>query len=727
MNLIIVESPHKSEVINRFLGKEYTVLASKGHIRDLASTGKMGLGVDIADNFKPTYFIPDDKKATVKELKAAVKKADTIYLATDPDREGEAIAWHLAQVLDLPVETTKRLDFEEITKSGITAALKTPRTIDMNLVKSQETRRIIDRIMGYRLSSLLQKKIKSRSAGRVQSVVLKLIVEKEKEIQAFKPEEYWTIDALLAASGNKEVKADLSAIQGKPVKQLDIKTEAEAQKILDALTPEFDVSSVKTEQKSKEPFPPFTMATMEQAAYSQFHFTTKRTAGIAQKLYEGEEIDGNSTGLITYMRTDSTRLSGEFTNAAFSFIQAEYGKEYVGHTHMQKANANTQDAHEAIRPTDLTLTPSKVKPFLSTDEYQLYSLIYARALSSLMKARVDEVESVVLTNGDYQFSCSTSHNVFEGYSKIYGKFETKSEVQELPELKEGDKLTLIKSEKTQHFTKAPARYNEGKVVKLMQDNGIGRPSTYAPTISALQDDKRKYVENQKGSLVPTEQGMLTSDKLEEYFPKYMDVKYTAEMENKLDEIASGNVKEKELLATFWDEFEKLFEEADKTMEKVKPVEVGRTCPKCGAPLVIRHGRFGDFVGCSNYPKCNYIEKEKPEVVEGKVCPKCGSPLVKRHSKKGDFLGCSNYPKCNYMEDKAGNAITREKKPVVIPEDAPLCPRCHKGHLIVKKSRWGKDFVGCSAFPKCHFMAKIVDPEHPFDHLEEEAAKPEKDK
>jgi len=702
MKLIIVESPHKSETISKFLPKDYRVIASKGHIRDLASSGPMGLGVNIQDGFKPTYVISPDKEAVVRELKAAVKKADVVYLATDPDREGEAISWHLAQVLNLPVETTPRIEFHEITKNAVLQALAHPRTIDMNLVESQETRRIIDRIMGYRLSSLLQKKIKSRSAGRVQSVVLKFIVDREKEIQAFKPEEYWTLTASLKDADGHPVSATLSTYQGKTLK---VTSGAQADQVEKALRTPFTVLSVKKEMKRREPQPPFTMATMEQAAYSQFHFTTKRTAAIAQKLYEGEEIAGTSTGLITYMRTDSTRLSDEFKGMAFSFLKEHFGDSYVGHAHMQKSEKNVQDAHEAIRPTDLSLTPQAVKPYLSNDEYQLYRLIYARALASLMTARTWESESVTLNSGDYGFTCSTSHPVFDGYSKVYGEFEEKNSLPDLPDLKEGEKLDYLGCKKEQHFTEPPSRYNEGKLVKLMQENGIGRPSTYATTISTLLD--RDYVETQKGgALVPTEQGVLTSAKLEENFPKYMDVAYTANMEKELDEIAEGDVDKNALLSDFYTEFTELYDEADKKMEKIKPVEVGRNCPVCGSPLVLRHGKYGDFVGCSNYPSCHYIEKEKPQVVEGKTCPRCGAPLVLRHSKKGDFLGCSNYPKCNYMADLQGNELKHEKKEIVIPPDAPICPRCHTGHLIVKKSRWGKEFLGCSNYPKCRYMEKL---------------------
>lgn len=707
MKLVIVESPHKSETIGHFLGSDYKVLASKGHIRDLASTGKMGLGVDIADGFKPTYKVSADKTATVKELKSAVSKADVVYLATDPDREGEAISWHLAQVLGLDVSSTPRLEFHEITKSAINKALANPRTIDMDLVESQETRRIIDRLMGYRLSYLLQKKIKSRSAGRVQSVVLKFIVDKEKEIQAFVPTEYWTIAGTFIDADKEEMKAELSSYKGKAIK---IPNEEEASRIVSEFPKTFKVSNIKSQINKKEPRPPFITSTLQQEAFAQCHFSTKKTAAVAQRLYEGEEIDGTLTGLITYMRTDSTRLADEFVTSAQNHIVARYGKEYLGYAHMQKNSKNVQDAHEAIRPTDITLTPERVKPYLTRDELTLYTLIYDRAIASLMAAKQDQVTTLTLSGNDYDFTTSATKNVFPGYYAIYGRYEEKDEGNKLPKnVKEGDVFTATDIEKTQHFTKAPNRYNEGRVVKLMQENGIGRPSTYATTISTLLD--RDYVENVKGSLVPTQQGELTVDRLEEYFPKYMDASYTAGMENSLDSIADGQIDRVRLLSDFWEEFTKYFESAESNMEKLQPKVVeGRVCPVCGKPLVYRKGRYGEFVGCSDYPNCTYIEKDQPDMVADHVCPRCGGQLVIRKGKKGQFVGCSNYPKCNYMEDMDGNPIGQEKKIVEIPEDAPLCPQCGVGHLIEKTSRWGKKFIGCSNYPACHYIQS--DPNDP---------------
>lgn len=701
MKLIIVESPHKSVTIGNFLGPDYKVLASTGHIRDLSSHGKMGLGVDVENGFKPNYEISEDKTSVVKELKKALSKADDVYLATDPDREGEAISWHLAQVLGLDVNTTKRLEFHEITKSAINKALSTPRTINMPLVESQETRRIIDRLMGFRLSTLLQKKIKSQSAGRVQSVVLKFIVEREKEIKDFVPVEYWTIQGQFANEAKNNIAASLTAYKNKSI---EIHNEEEALKIISALPKDFVVKNVKSTEVKKEPKDPFITATLQQEAFTRFHFSIKRTSAIAQKLYEGEEINGQTTGLITYMRTDSIRLSDEFVALAKNYIVKNFGNEYLGKRHLQKSSKNVQDAHEAIRPTDLALTPETVRPYLSNDEYLLYTLIYQRAIASLMSAKKELTTTIVLSGNDYDFSSSATQCVFDGYTKIYGEIDEEKKNTLPKEIKAGDAYLNTEIEKTQHFTKAPARYNEGKIVKLMQEKGIGRPSTYRKTVETLVG--RDYVENQKGSFVPTEQGILTADKLEEYFPKYMDASYTADMEDALDSIADGKTDKLTLLTTFWDEFKKLYAAADDKMEKIQPKVVeGKVCPECGSPLVYRKGKYGEFIGCSNYPKCKYIEKPKEtvEVITSYVCPKCGHELVKRKSKRGEFVGCSNYPKCDYMEDLEGKPLVKEKKEVVIPEDAPLCPRCHTGHLIEKKSRWGKTFIGCSNYPKCRYI------------------------
>ena len=702
MKLIIVESPHKSTTISKFLPKDYQVVASKGHIRDLASTGKMGLGVDINNNFKPTYIISMDKQKIVDELKKDVAKADEVFLATDPDREGEAIAWHLAQVLNLDVKTTKRLEFHEVTKQAVIKAIDNPRTIDLNLVESQETRRIIDRLMGYRLSNLLQSKIKSRSAGRVQSVVLRSIVDREHEISSFVPKEYWSITSTFKTMNKEVFTADLQKYNNA---NIEINSKENVDKIIASLSGKGKVISVKKEMKSREPNPPFTTATLQQSSFINNHFSTKKTSSIAQRLYEGVVINGNETGLITYIRTDSTRLADEFVSDAFAFIESKYGKDYVGKIHQQKKKNTIQDAHEAIRPTNISLTPESIKSQLDKDSYLLYKLIFDRTIASLMSQKTDETTTIEIEDNNYLFTTSSTKNVFDGYSIVTKQYEEKKDEKVLPSINENDIVECIDNKPEQHFTKPPVRYNEGKLVKLMQDNGIGRPSTYSPTISTLQD--REYVVNEKSSLVPTSQGEITVEKLVEFFPKYMDNKYTAQMEEDLDLISVGEYDKNKLLSDFWSEFVKLFDNAYSNMEKVKPEQIDRPCPKCGSPLVKRKGKYGEFIGCSNYPACVYIEQEKKEVqISERICKKCGGHLILRKSKKGEFYGCENFPNCNYMEDIKGKEIEiKAKEPVVIPDDAPICPQCKTGKLIEKKSRYGKTFIGCSNYPKCHYIQK----------------------
>ncbi len=695
MKLVIVESPTKSKTIGKYLGSDYVVKACVGHIRDLDTRGPGGLGVDIKDDFKPTYKIQPDKVQVVKELMALKKKASEVILATDPDREGEAIAWHLADVLKLPIATTPRWQFHEITKNAIEQASHNPGHIDMNLVRSQETRRIIDRIMGFRLSALLQKKIKSRSAGRVQSVTLRFIVDREREIGAFKPEEYWI---LTGKFGPTNVEAQLYQYNGKSIK---VHSKDEAEAIEKALPKTFRIDDVNVTEKKREPKPAFTTSTMQQESFQAFHYSTKKTQLIAQHLYEGKEIEGSPVGLITYMRTDANRVAPEFVQAADVLIQNRYGAAYKGQGIVtSKKGEFVQDAHEAIRPTDLGMTPERVKPYLSHDEYNVYRLIYDRALASLMSPRKEKTYSVKFEGNGYVFKADSTTMVFDGYSKVYGEFENYAKTVSLPEFKKGDSIAFNSLAKEQKFTTPPSRYTEAKVVHLMEAEGIGRPSTYSSTISTLED--RSYVDSDRGTLTPTDQGDLTVDELVKYFPEFMSAKYTANMEVGLDEIAAGKAERDSLLNSFYNDFTKRFVVAEKEMEKIPDKKVGRKCPLCGRDLVIRKGRFGEFVACSGYPKCKYVEKPKPVYVEGKKCPLCGSPLVKRVSHTGkEFIGCSAYPKCHYIEGQDPNKV---KKPVEIPADAPLCPRCHKGHMITKHGRFG-DFVACSNYPACHYIVK----------------------
>ena len=666
-NLVIVESPSKSKTIGKYLGKDYTVISSKGHIKDLAIKGKDGLGVDVDNDFAATYSIDKDKKDTVKELKAEAKKADKVFLATDPDREGEAISWHLAEELGLSEEDENRVTFHEITKSAVQEAFERPRAIDMDLVHSQETRRILDRIIGFKLSKLLNNKIKSKSAGRVQSVALKLIVEREKEINAFIPEEYWTIDALFEKD-KQEFPASLSKIDGK--KATKVANEKEAKKIFDACQNEFTVSEIKTSTRKRDAKAPFITSTLQQESSTKLSFSAKRTMMIAQKLYEGIDIGNGQEGLITYMRTDSTRLSDVFINDARNVIIDNYGKEYLG-GYRVKNNGNTQDAHEAIRPTSLANDPEKIKEYLSNEEYKLYKLIYARALSSLMAPAKFDAQSITLSQDKYDFSATGSTLAFDGYLKVYGEYDSSKDVI-LPALSEGEKLKAKELKPNQHFTEPPQRYTEARLIKALEEDGIGRPSTYAMIIDTIQ--ARGYVKLENSTeksrtkvFKPTEQGVLTTEKLDEYFKDIINVTYTANMENKLDEIAEGKADEVETLKDFYSRFVPLLDNAYENMEKLQPEKVGETCPECGGELVYRNGRFGKFISCGNFPTCKYtrkIEDKNKEVPEptGITCPECGGELLKRKSRFGTYFhGCSNFPKCNYMETLDGEKIVPKKK------------------------------------------------------------------
>ena len=691
MKLIIVESPTKCHTIGEFLGKDYKIVASKGHIRDLSTSGKGGLGVDVDHGFKPTYIISKDKLNVVKTLKNALKEVDDVYLATDPDREGEAIAWHLKEVLGLP-DNTKRMEFHEITSHAVKKALANPRTIDMNLVESQETRRIMDRIIGFKLSGLLNSKIKSRSAGRVQSVTLRLVVDHEREIKDFVPEEYYEVEGIFSS---KKIKAKLVSYNSKSIK---IKSNEELEKVKADLPKIFNVLPIVENERVKEPKPAFTTSTMQQEAYNSFGYTPKETSSIAQKLYEGVEINGSSKGLITYMRTDSTRLAPEFIELANQFIISSFGVKYKGRPHF-KSSKNEQDGHEAIRPTDLNITPDVAKKYLPKKLYNLYKMIYSRALASLMSPKVEKVSTLSFEGNSYVFKTDYVESVFDGYAKLYEDSESSVKYQKVPSLDE-DKVEAISIEGTQHFTKAPSRYSEAKLVKLMEEKGIGRPSTYASTIELLKD--RKYITSTKGVLSATDQGELTVDKLVSYFPTFMDYAYTASMENKLDEVVSGDQSRVNLLSDFYKKFIDLLDNAYKNMEKIKYEETGETCPKCGKPLVIKKSRYGEFIACSGYPECDYIKKEVKEVryVEGRVCPECGSKLIYRKSKRGEeFIGCSAFPKCHYVEGLA------KKEPVHYEKEGQVCPKCGKGHLVAKSSRYGT-FYACSNYPECKYTEKI---------------------
>lgn len=634
-NLVIVESPSKSKTIEKYLGSDYKVVSSKGHIRDLSTKGKYGLGVDIEDNFKPDYITIKGKSTMVTSLKKEVKRADKVYLATDPDREGEAISWHLYDALGLNDDNYERVEFHEITKNAVLEAFKNVRKIDKNLVNSQETRRILDRIIGFRLSKLMQAKTDGKSAGRVQSVALKLVVDKEREINAFVSEEYWSITGIF-----NDFEASLFNYNHKDI---EIKNEAEANEILEKLSKSFIIESVTKKSKNKKAKPAYITSTMQQDASNRLGFNAKKTMSIAQKLYEGIELENETTGLITYMRTDSIRLSDEFIKNTYGFIKNKFGEEYIGYVKTTKKKENVQDAHEAIRPTNITKTPESIKMYLTNDEYKLYKLIYERALASLMADAKTENTTVVLDNNNYQFKATGQIITFDGYLKVYNE-DTKDTI--LPPFDTYKSKVIVAKDiiSDQHFTNPPARYTEAKLIKEMEELGIGRPSTYATTMDILKN--RGYVNIVDKKFIPTEIGFQITDKLQECFSHLINVEYTANMENDLDKIADGKKVWYKVLKQFYDEFEPALNEAFDKLPKKEVVQTGEDCPKCGNPLVIRKGRYGEFTACSNYPKCKYIKQEPKE--ENKIidCPNCNGQIVMKRSRKGKvFYGCNNYPDC----------------------------------------------------------------------------------
>ncbi|CDA80451.1 dNA topoisomerase [Clostridium sp. CAG:594] len=652
-NLVIVESPTKTKAIEKYLGSDYKVVSSKGHIRDLATSGKFGFGVDLENHFEPNYVAIKGKKKDITALKKDAEKAKMVYLATDPDREGEAISWHLKDALQLKDEEYERVVFNEITKNVVKDAFNHTRKIDDDLVHSQETRRILDRIIGFRLSKLMQSKTGGKSAGRVQSVALKLIVDREREIESFKEEEYWTVTAKFT-----DMEASLDTVDGK---KADLKTEEETDKVINGLDSKFVISNYETKSKKKASKYPFITSTMQQEAISKLGFSSKKTMQVAQKLYEGIDIENDTIGLITYMRTDSVRLSDEFIKSSYAYIRDSYGEEYIGHVKKSKKRENVQDAHEAIRPSSINRTPDSIKKYLTKDEFKLYEMIYARALASLMADAKLNQTTITLDNNNTTFKTTGSVLVFEGYLKVYGKFES-SEDKVLPKLKVNDELIADEIVKDQHFTKPPARYTEAKLIKAMEELGIGRPSTYASTISTLT--QRGYVKIIEKKLNPTEVGITTTDKLQEFFSDLINVKYTAKMEEDLDKVAEGKKVWYKILESFYKEFEPEVENAFDKMEKKEDEETGEVCPNCGKPMVIKNGRYGKFEACSGYPECKYIKpKEKAPQVEVCDCPKCGGKIVERKTKRGKvFYGCSNFPKCK---------VAVWDKPT-----GELCPECH---------------------------------------------------
>lgn len=667
--LVIVESPSKSKTIEKYLGSSYKVVSSLGHIRDLSTTGKYGFGVDLEDNYKPDYKIITGKKKLVTELKKQVKDADFVYLATDPDREGEAISWHLYDTLGLKDSNYERIVFNEITKDVILNSFSKARKIDENLVKSQETRRILDRIIGFRLSKLMQSKTEGKSAGRVQSVALKLIVDREREIKAFNIEKYYEIDAYF-----KDFEAKLETYKNE---KIELKDEEEAKDILSKLNKEFIIEAIDKKKKEKKSKYPFTTSTMQQEASTKLNFTSKKTMSVAQKLYEGITLKDETVGLITYMRTDSIRMSDEFIKNTYAFINANYGKNYVGYVKTSKKTENVQDAHEAIRPTSINRRPEDIKEYLTNDEYKLYHMIYYRALASLMKDASFEATSVTLYNNDYRFKTTGQILIFDGYLKVYSKYEDSND-KVLPLLIENNSITSESIDYSEHETKPPARYTESKLIKEMEELGIGRPSTYAKTIDTLKE--RAYVNIEEKKFIPTEIGIEITDKLQEFFKDIINVKYTKEMEDDLDKIADGNLVWFNLLDRFYNDFEPKVQVAFKNMEKKAPEETGELCPKCNSPLVIKQSKYGKFVACSNYPDCKYIKQneEKTSTVEIMDCPNCTGKIISKNTRKGKvFFGCNNYPKCK---------IATWDKPT-----GDLCPECSQ---LLIESKTGIKCASC---------------------------------
>ncbi|WP_308583868.1 type I DNA topoisomerase [uncultured Desulfovibrio sp.] len=696
--LIIVESPAKVKTIKKFLGPQYMVQASVGHVRDLPSSS---LGVDEANDFAPHYEVIDNKKNVVSELRAAASKADTVYLAPDPDREGEAIAWHVAELIRDKSKDIKRIQFNEITAKAVKEALAHPRELNGHLFDAQQARRVLDRLVGYKISPLLWKSIKRGiSAGRVQSVALRLIVEREEAREVFKPEEYWLFKALLAADVPPPFKAELAKVGGK---KAVVSNAAQAKDIEDAMAGKpFVVESVEEKERERAPQPPFITSTLQQAANQRLSYTAKRTMNIAQRLYEGVELgDRGLTALITYMRTDSTRIADEARDAAKAFIEGSFGKEYLPkRARVYKAKGGAQDAHEAIRPVDVTITPDEVKTHLPPEQYNLYRLIWSRFVASQMAGARFHDTTASIACAHTQWKAKGERLLFPGFLAAMPRGKDEADA-ELPPLTAGQTLTLEKLDKEQKFTQPPARFSEASLVRELEELGIGRPSTYAAIISTLQD--REYVSLKERHFVPTDLGRVVCTQLVEHFGKLMDVGFTAQMEENLDKVAEGQEQWVELLRRFSEDFNPTLAAASKNMKSLKGgMPANLPCPECGKDLLIKFGKAGAFLACSGYPECRYtsnfertedgtveaVAQEKPQYEKVGDCPQCGKDLVIKKSRTGSsFIACTGYPDCKYA--------------------APLstgvpCPRCGKGSLVEKSTKRGKIFYSCDQYPQCDF-------------------------
>lgn len=683
-DLVIVESPAKARTIKKFLGSKYKVEASMGHVRDLP---KSQLGVDIENDFEPKYITIRGKGEIINKLKKEAQNADKVYLATDPDREGEAISWHLAYLLGIDPNTTCRIEFHEITQQAVKNAIKHPRTINMSLVDAQQARRVLDRVVGYMISPLLWRKIKGGlSAGRVQSVATRMVCEREREIQEFIPEEYWTITGRFAKHDGKTFEA---SFYGTVDNKITPRNEEEVKSLVEKLeTGQYVVRGVKKGLKRRSAPPPFTTSTLQQEAYRKLGFTTQKTMMIAQQLYEGVELKGEgAVGLVTYIRTDSTRIAEQAQKEAFDYIGEKYGQQYLPDKPNQyKGRKGIQDAHEAIRPTSVWREPEAIKDSLTNDQYKLYRLIYDRFLASQMAPALYETMTVdIASDNGYIFRATGSHKTFAGYTIIYMEgsdnesIEKDKEEVELPAVAEGESLKLRKLQPEQHFTQPPPRYTEASLVRALEEMGIGRPSTYAPTISTII--ARGYVVREKKSLVPTELGFIVNDLMMAHFPDIVDYKFTAEMERQLDEVEEGKKDWREIVREFYIPFQELLKKADEAISKVEiKDEVSDVkCDKCGANMVIKRGRYGKFLACPNFPKCR---NTKPYVEEISArCPKCNSAIVVKYTKKGKkFYGCENYPKCDFI---SWDMPAEER-----------CPQCG-ALMVVKQRKSGEEYVICT--------------------------------
>lgn len=700
MKLVVIEGPGKRATIKKYLGEDYEVFATKGHVRDLPVHG---FGVDINNNFSPEYEILPDKKDVVKSLESIASRADQILLATDPDREGEAISWHVAHVLKLNPQDNIRIEFNEISKNAVQKAIKQPRALDLRLVDAQQTRRILDRIVGYKLSPILCRRIQPKlSAGRVQSVTLKLVVEREREIINFKPEEWWAVNATLSKLGDK-TKSFKATLLNKNSKKFKIATEQEKDAfLLDIADQPWSIANIKKSVTKSHPPAPYITSSMQQDALNKMGMSLKRTTQSAQNLYEGVELPGKGkTALITYIRTDSVRVSPEAQQMAKDYILSKYGEKYYPETpNIYKSKKSAQDAHEAIRPIYIDITPESVKGHIPEDNYKLYKLIYERFLASQMSSATYNSVSVDVAVKDYTFRATGRTPVFDGYTRLYQEYVPKDKEKDesaqahIPELVEGEVVDLIGLKTEQKFTKPPARYTEASLVKAMEEKGIGRPATYTPTISVLFN--RKYVENEGKSIRPTELGFAVTDLLVEHFPDVMNIGFTADMESDLDEIADGEKDWHQVLDIFYQGFKKQMDQALASLHSaVEPTD--EICDKCGGEMIIRTGRYGRFMCCSNYPKCKNIKDIRgegdggaPAEVTGEVCPECGANLVVRKSKFGKFISCSNYPTCTYKRNVDGSTSAKETDIV--------CEKC--GHKMVERNgKYGK-FLACSNYPEC---------------------------